>query len=58
MQELNWPEDTPKELLIVILGAMAQFHADRRYRAIVSAIGTLLCCVAPAESKHSRLPCA
>jgi hypothetical protein len=50
MQELTWPEETPKALLMVILGALAHFHADRRYSAIVSAIGTLLCSVAPAET--------
>lgn len=49
-QELEWPKETPRALAIVILQATARFLADRQYKAIVSAIGTLLCSVDPANT--------
>jgi hypothetical protein len=49
-QELEWPVETPKALVLVILEAIRKFYSDRRYKEIIAAIGTLLCCVAPADT--------
>lgn len=46
---LQWPDDTPRTLMQVLLGALARSHSDLRYRAIVWAIGTLMCSVAPEQ---------